>query len=71
MTQVWVEADNQKHLIANLSRQMPQYAPDLGFQKGATIAFFITGAGDVHLNGYQVLDDAADKLATPMKNEIT
>lgn len=59
-TQLWVEMNKEQYLIANLSRQMPQYAPDIGFEKDLQIVFFTKGGSDVHVNGYIEFDASFD-----------
>lgn len=56
-TQLWVNFEGSDHLIAVLSKQIPQFALDVGFAKNSKIEFFIKGGGIVHLNGYEGMDN--------------
>lgn len=58
--QVFVEVDNENHLLCNLNLAIPQVSLDLGFSEGETIAFFSRGAGIIHLTGYMIEDEDED-----------
>lgn len=52
--QVWVAVGGRDHLMANLTRQTPQFLMDAGFSHGEQLEFYIKGPGKVYLNGYTV-----------------
>lgn len=52
-TQLWVDFEGSDHLIAVVSRLIPQVSLDVGFAKDSKVTFFVKGEGEVHLNGYE------------------
>lgn len=68
-TQVWIELNGTNHLIANLSRQIPQLAMDIGFSKQSIVAFFLKGPGNVYINGLYAGSTDDDQRSTTNDNE--
>lgn len=58
--QLWIEHKDSQILVANLSRQTPQVALDIGFSKDEKVVFITKGEGDIHLHGYFAPEDGND-----------
>jgi FK506-binding nuclear protein len=56
-TSIYVEADDEEFLICNLNASETNVTLDLNFNDGEKICFRSSGAGTVHLTGYNVPED--------------
>lgn len=52
MVQVWVNIDDENHLICNLTKNASHVPLDLAFSEGENVAFYSKGNGVVHLTGF-------------------
>lgn len=71
VTQVWMEIDKNRHLLANLWRNNPQFSIGVGLSKDQTIVFYTNGVGDVHLTGHTSTDNNDSEQTSKITVEET
>merc|ERR1712080_537791 len=57
VTSVYIETDDEEYLLCNLTNKKSNISLDLNFNFGEKIVFKTTGAGVIHLTGYNVLEE--------------
>lgn len=60
-TQIWVQVQSKRTLLATLSEEVLQVQLDLAFESGEQATYFTQGPGTIHLSGYIVPSEVDDK----------